>query len=89
MEDFLNTLAVDYPLTQKRKRVARILLEQAANMISRRGRLSQRDIAVLTGTNWQTVHESLEYLQHEGAIRFERHRMIIDRHLLEKLTGTL
>jgi Mn-dependent DtxR family transcriptional regulator len=87
MGGFLNTLAVDYSLIQKRKRVVRVLLEQAANMISRRGRLSQRDIAVMAGTNWPTVHKSLEYLQHEGAIRFERNHMIINRQLLEKLAG--
>jgi DNA-binding transcriptional regulator YhcF (GntR family) len=65
--------------------VARILLDHAGNSTTEQRRLSQRDIAVLTGANWQTVHMSLKSLQDEGAIRIERHRMILNKVLLQKV----
>ena len=64
--------------------VARVLLEGAGDGTNGRGRLAQRDIAAITGTSWEMVHISLQSLQEDGAIRIERHRMIINKKLLEE-----
>jgi hypothetical protein len=70
-----------------RKSVAKILLEYAQDGTPGRGRLAQRDIAELAGTDWETVHASLMYLQQEKAIRIEGHRIIINKELLCKEAG--
>lgn len=67
--------------------VARVLLDYAADNTAERHGLSQHDIATLTGTDWQTVHISLKSLQEEGAIRIERHRMILNKALLQEVAG--
>jgi hypothetical protein len=70
-----------------RKTIAKILLEYAQDGTPGRGRLAQRDIAVLAGTDWETVHASLMYLQQEKALRIEGHRIIINKELLSKEAG--
>lgn len=70
-----------------RQSVAKILLEYAQDSTPGRGRLAQRDIAILAGTDWQTVHASLKYLQEEKAITIERNRIIINKELLSKEAG--
>jgi hypothetical protein len=70
-----------------RKSIAKILLEYARDDTSGRGRLTQRDIAAMAGTDWETVHASLIYFQQEKAIRIERNRLIIDKELLSKEAG--
>jgi DNA-binding GntR family transcriptional regulator len=65
--------------------VAGVLLERAEDEASERHQLTQRDIANITGTSWEMVHVSLKSLQNEGAIRIERHRLIINRELLQKI----
>ena len=49
--------------------------------------MAQQDIAILADTNWEMVHASLKSLQNEGAIKVERHRIIINRDLLQKVAG--
>jgi DNA-binding MarR family transcriptional regulator len=67
--------------------VARVLLDCASDSTTGRSRLAQRDIAALTGTDWGTVHMSLKSLQDEGVIRIERHRIVLNKELLQKVAG--
>jgi len=68
--------------------VARILLEHAGDGASGRPRVAQRDIAAAVGTDWETVYMSLKSMQYAGAIRIDRHRLIINKELLQKLAAT-
>ena len=80
-------LAQDRSFCHVRGLVAQILLEYARDSTTERRQLTQRDIAVLVGTDWETIHSSLKSLQEEGAIRLERHRIIINKELLQKVAG--
>jgi len=80
-------LAQGRPFSQVRGLVAKVLLEHAGDGTNERRQLTQRDIAVLVGTDWETVHASLNSLYEEGIIRIERHRIIIYKELLQKVTG--
>ena len=80
-------LAHDRLFSQVRGMVAKVLLEYAGDSTTKRRQLTQRDIAVLVCTDWETVHTSLKSLQEEGAIRLERHRIIINKELLQKVAG--
>jgi len=48
----------------------------------------QRDIAATVGADWGLVHMSLKSMQEEGAIKIDRHRLIINKALLQKVAGT-
>jgi DNA-binding MarR family transcriptional regulator len=78
-------LSQDQSFGYVRGLVALVLLEHAGNGTTERRWLTQRDIANITGTSWEMVHVSLKSLQKEGAIRIERHRLIINRELLQKI----
>ena len=78
-------LEPDYALIQTKGLVAKVLLEHTGENVTERHKLAQRDIAALTGSDWEMVHTSLKSLQDEGAIRIERHRIIINRELLQKV----
>ncbi len=78
-------LAQDQAISRVRGLVAKVLLDYAGDSTTGRRQLTQRDIAVLIDTDWETVHASLESLQEEGAIRIERHRIIINKELLLKM----
>jgi CRP-like cAMP-binding protein len=80
-------LVQDQSLSHVRGLVAQILLEYARDRTTERHQLTQRDIAVLLGTDWETVHSSLKSLHEEGTIRIERHRIIINKELLQKEAG--
>ncbi|MBI4284202.1 MAG: Crp/Fnr family transcriptional regulator [Chloroflexi bacterium] len=58
-------------------RVARILLEHAGDGAGARPRLTQQEMAAMAGTAREVVGRSLKALEEEGAIRLERHRIII------------
>jgi predicted transcriptional regulator len=78
----------DNSLINIRGRVARVLLEHAADGASGRPRVAQRDIAATLGANWGMVHMSLKSMQDEGAIKIDRNRLIINKELLQKVAGT-
>jgi DNA-binding MarR family transcriptional regulator len=65
-----------------------MLLEHAGDGTGGRPRVAQRDIAAAVGADWGTVHMSLKSIQDEGAIRIERHRLIINKELLQKVAAT-
>ncbi len=72
-----------------RGRVARVLLEHVADGASGRPRVAQRDIAATVGADWGMVHMSLKSMQDEGVIRIDRHRLIINKELLQKVAGAM
>jgi DNA-binding Lrp family transcriptional regulator len=67
--------------------VAKVLLDYVEDNAGGQRRLAQRDIAALAGTDWETVHMSLKSLQEEGVIKIERHRMILNKELLQKVAA--
>ena len=67
-------------------RVAKILLEQAGDGTGSKPRLTQQEMAVMAGTAREVVGRSLKALEEGGAIRLERHRIVItDRAALKEL----
>lgn len=81
----MTLLVQAYSVNQARKLVAKALIEYTGNSKTERRHLAQQDIAILAGINWDMVHASLKSLQNEGAIKIERHRIIINRDLLQKV----
>ena len=72
----LASLVEDLSFKNVMSRVAKILLEQAADGADVKPRLTQQDMASLAGTAREMVGRSLKTLEGEGAIRMERHRKI-------------
>jgi len=75
-------------------RVARLLLEYAKDHtglgqeVSPKPRLTQQDMAAMVGTAREVVGRSLKALEEEGAIRMDRHRIVIvNKEILEELSG--
>lgn len=68
-----------------RQRVAMVLLQHAGSETARRPGLSQREMAAMLGTSWDSVNSSLKSLQAEGAVRIDRHRMVINYEALEQI----
>ncbi len=58
-------------------RVAKILLEHAGDGIGPRPRLTQQEMAAMAGTAREVVGRSLKALEEGGAIRLDRHRIVI------------
>lgn len=69
-------------------RVARILLERAGDGAGPRPRLTQQDMAAMAGTAREMIGRSLKTLEGGGAIRLERHRIVItDKEVLREIAG--
>ena len=58
-------------------RVAKILLDYASDGTGPNPRLTQQEMAAMAGTAREVVGRSLRSLEDEGAIRMERHRIVI------------
>lgn len=83
----LVALVEDLSFRRVTGRVAKILLEHASNGTGPKHRLTQQDIAGMAGSVREVVGRSLKALEEEGAIRLERHRVVInDREALRRLT---
>ncbi|MFC2068363.1 Crp/Fnr family transcriptional regulator [Chloroflexota bacterium] len=68
-------------------RVAKILFDHAGNGSTSKPRLTQQEMAAMAGTAREVVSRSLKTLETTGAIRIERHRIIIvNREALMELT---
>jgi hypothetical protein len=78
----------DHSFIDIRGRVAKALLDYAGDGASGQPRVAQREIAAMVGADWGMVHISLKSMQAEGAIRIDRHRLIINKELLQKVAGT-
>ncbi|MBE0479657.1 MAG: Crp/Fnr family transcriptional regulator [Dehalococcoidia bacterium] len=84
----LASLVEDLSFRNVMSRVAKILLEQTTDGSEAKPRLTQQDMASLAGTAREMVGRSLKSLEEEGAIRMERHRIIIrDQGLLSEIAG--
>ncbi|MFC1924224.1 Crp/Fnr family transcriptional regulator [Chloroflexota bacterium] len=58
-------------------RIAKLLLQYAGDGASSGQRLTQQDMAAMVGTAREVVGRSLKTLEDEGAIRMDRHRIVI------------
>ncbi len=73
-------------------RVAKLLLEYAADHGApeepHRPRLTQQEMAAMVGTAREVVGRSLKALEDEGAIRMDRHRIVVtNRKALQQMGG--
>ena len=67
-------------------RVARILLEHVGGTTGGGTRLTQQEMAAMAGTAREVVGRSLKALEEKGAIKMDRHRIIItDKEALRKV----
>jgi CRP/FNR family transcriptional regulator len=69
-------------------RVAKILFENIGGEMGRGPRLTQQEMAAMAGTAREVVGRSLKALEEEGAIKLDRHRIIItDKEALKEIMG--
>jgi CRP-like cAMP-binding protein len=67
-------------------RVAKILFEHVGGEMGLGPRLTQQEMAAMAGTAREVVGRSLKTLEEEGAIKVDRHRIIItDKEALQKI----
>jgi CRP/FNR family transcriptional regulator len=67
-------------------KVAKILFEHIGGEMGRGPRLTQQEMAAMAGTAREVVGRSLKALEEEGAIKLDRHRIIItDKEALQKI----
>ena len=82
----LVTLVEDLSFKHVISRVAKILLEHVSDGTGPGSRLTQQEMAAMAGTAREVVARSLKSLEEDGAIRLERHRIIIaDREALQEM----
>jgi len=82
----LTSLVEDLSFRQVTVRVARILLEHAANGGTPGHRLTQQEMAAMAGTAREMVGRSLKSLEEEGIIKLDHHRIVItDKKALMKM----
>lgn len=82
----LVTLVEDLSFRQVVGRVAKILLENAADGASPGPRFTQRDMAAMAGTAREVVSRSLKTLEEKGIIKIDRHRIVIkDKEALKEI----
>ena len=69
-------------------RVAKILDEHISDEMGRGPRLTQQEMAAMAGTAREVVGRSLKELEEVGAIKLDRHRIvIIDKESLQNIAG--
>ena len=84
----LVSLVEDLSFRNVTGRVAKMLLEYAGDSGGDHPRLTQQEMAAMIGTAREMVGRSLKMLEETGAIRIERHRIIIsDVESLRKSAG--
>ncbi len=82
----LLSLVEDLSFKHVISRVARILAEQVEGETAAGPRLTQQEMAAMAGTAREVVGRSLKILEEEGAIKLDRHRIIItDKGVLQKM----
>jgi CRP-like cAMP-binding protein len=82
----LVSLVEDLSFRHVISRVAKILLEHAGGGMGREPRLTQQEMAAMAGTAREVVGRSLKALEEEGAIKLDRHRIIItDKEALKEI----
>ena len=84
----LTSLVEDLSFRPVIGRVAKILLEYAGDGTGSTQRLTQQEMAALAGTAREVVARSLKALESKGALRMDRHRIVItDREALNDIAG--
>jgi len=84
----LTALVADLSFRTVTGRLARILLDYAADGSRDVRPLSQREMAAMAGTVREVVGRSLKELADRGAINLDRHRIVIkDRKALDNIAG--
>lgn len=84
----LASLVEDLSFRHVIARVAKILLEYAADGSGSRLRLTQQEMAALAGTAREVIGRSLKALEEGGAIRMDRHRIVVrDKEALRNMAG--
>jgi CRP-like cAMP-binding protein len=82
----LVSLVEDLSFKHVISRVAKILFEHIGGEMGRGPRLTQQEMAAMAGTAREVVGRSLKALEEEGAIKLDRHRIIItDKKALQKV----
>ena len=82
----LVSLVEDLSFRQVIGRVAKILLEYAGDGVGSKTRLTQQEMAAMAGTVREVVGRSLKALEGGGAIRLDRHRIVItDKEALKNM----
>jgi CRP/FNR family transcriptional regulator len=82
----LVSLVEDLSFRHVISRVARILFEHIPGETGRGPRLTQQEMAAMAGTAREVVGRSLKALEEQGAIKLDRHRIIItDKEALRKI----
>jgi CRP-like cAMP-binding protein len=82
----LLSLVEDLSFKHVISRVAKILLEHAGDGAGQGERLTQQDMAAMAGTAREVIGRSLRSLEDEGAIKLDRHRIVItDREALKEI----
>ena len=85
----LGSLVEDLSFRHVTGRVAKILLENAGDGTGPKPRLTQQEMAAMAGTVREVVGRALKALEDEGAIRLDRHRIVItNKEALEEMVGT-
>jgi CRP-like cAMP-binding protein len=82
----LVSLVEDLSFRHVISRVAKILFEQISGETDRAPRLTQQEMAGMAGTAREVVGRSLKALEEQGAIKLDRHRIVItDKEALQKI----
>jgi CRP/FNR family transcriptional regulator len=82
----LVSLVEDLSFRHVISRVAKILFEHVGDEMGHRPRLTQQEMAAMAGTAREIVGRSLKALEKQGAIKLDRHRIIItDKEALQKI----
>jgi CRP/FNR family transcriptional regulator len=82
----LVSLVEDLSFRHVINRIAKILLEQIRDETSHVPRLTQQEMAAMAGTAREVVGRSLRELEEQGAIKLDRHRIIItDKEALQEI----
>ena len=84
----LTSLVEDLSFRPVIRRVAKILLEYSGGDTGSVQRLTQQEMAAMAGTAREVVARSLKALESKGALRMDRHRIVItDREALKDIAG--
>ena len=86
----LISLVEDLSFRPVTSRVAKILLEHVGDRNGQKPRLTQQEMAAMAGTAREMIGRSLKALEEEGAVRLERHRIVIrDKEALKEIAGVV
>jgi CRP-like cAMP-binding protein len=82
----LVSLVADFSFKHVIGRVAKIIVEHIDGEMGRGPRLTQQEMAAMVGTAREVVGRSLKELEEAGAIKLDRHRIVItDKEALQKI----